>query len=258
MSESRQSNELKIIDKLTDKPGSAKETGIVLDMKDVVKDFFMKRAVDSLSLSVQKGRILGMLGPNGSGKSTTLKMIAGLTKASSGSISICGQRTGVNTKHLISYLPEIDYIYPWMTVKQSIEFISTFYPDWDYRKTNELLGFLKLDENYNIKKLSKGMRAKLKILITLSRKAPLLLLDEPLSGIDYPTRSKIIEAIVSQYREDDQSVILSTHEVPDSEAVFDDVVFLENGSIKLSGTADDLRVKYDKSIAELMKEVYPA
>jgi ABC-2 type transport system ATP-binding protein len=230
----------------------------ILCMKEVVKDYFMKRAVDGISLTVQKGRILGMLGPNGSGKSTTLKMIAGLTRASSGSITVCGMKTGYAAKQKIAYLPELDYIYPWMTVKQSIGFISSFYPDWDYRKTNELIGFMKLNENDNIKKLSKGMRAKLKIIIALSRKAPLLLLDEPLSGIDYPTRARIIEAIVSQYREDDQSVILSTHEVPDSEAVFDDVVFLENGRIKMSGTADDFRVKYGKSIAELMREVYPA
>lgn len=189
------------IDKLdsTNIPERVDESSLALCMKNVAKDYLLKRAVDGISLSVPKGRILGLLGPNGSGKSTTLKMIAGLTRASSGSISICGRKVGIETKHMVAYLPEVDYIYPWMTVKQSIEFISAFYPDWDYRKTNELLAFLKLDEDYVIRRLSKGTRAKLKVLIALSRKASLLLLDEPLSGIDYPTRARIIEAIVSQY-----------------------------------------------------------
>jgi len=230
----------------------------ILEVRNVVKDYFRLRAVDRLSFNLEKGKILGLLGPNGSGKSTTLKLIAGLLKLTSGEIRVLGHRSGKTVKTDIAYLPEIDYLYPWMTVKQIIEFVAPFYKDWDMKKSEELIGYLKLDRSLMIKKLSKGMRAKLKILMVLSRNAPLILMDEPFSGIDYPTRSKLIEAIVNQFREDKQSIILSTHEVPETEGIFDEVIFLEGGSIKLSGSADGIREKYDMSISELLKEVYPA
>ncbi len=234
------------------------ENDYILEIKDLVKDYSGVRAVDGISLGLQRGRILALLGPNGSGKSTILKSAAGLVKPASGEIRICGLLPGNETKKLVSYLPENDCIYPWMTVKQAVGFVSSFYCDWDNAKCRELTDYLKLDGFSVIRKLSKGMRAKLKILLALSRNCPLMLLDEPLSGVDLPARSKIIEAVVSQYRSHEQSIILSTHEVAEAEGIFDEVVFLEKGRVTLSGQADELRDRYNASVADLLLEVYQA
>lgn len=234
------------------------ENNYVLEIKNLVKDYSGVRAVDGISLGLKKGRILALLGPNGSGKSTILKSAAGLVRPASGEIRICGLKPGNETKKLVSYLPENDCLYPWMTVRQAVGFLSSFYSDWDHAKCRELTDYLKLDGCSVIRKLSRGMRAKLKILLALSRNCPLMLLDEPLSGVDLPVRSKIIEAVVSQYRSQEQSIILSTHEVAEAEGIFDEVVFLEKGRVRLSGQADELRDRYSASVADLLMEVYQA
>lgn len=230
----------------------------IMEVRDIVKKYDKKTALDGVTFDLQKGRILGLLGPNGSGKSTMLKLAAGLVRKDAGTIKVCGLEPGVASKSKIAYLAEVDCLYPWMKVKQFLEFIPEFYDDWDNRKSEELMAFFKLEKDAIIKQLSKGMRAKLKILLAFSRNASLILLDEPLSGIDYPSRAKIVETIIKHFKEKEQSIILSTHEIIETEGVFDDVVMLEYGRIKLMGQAEDLREEYKMSITELLKEVYPA
>ncbi|CAH2212064.1 ABC transporter ATP-binding protein [Tepidibacter aestuarii] len=228
----------------------------MIEFINVNKTFKKTKALDDLNLKIETGKIIGLLGPNGSGKSTSLKMIAGLNRPDSGKIVICGQKPCIDTKKDIAYLPEIDYLHSNMNIKQMAEFISSFYYDWDFNKYEELLKVLKLEENMIIGKVSKGMRAKIKLLLAFSRNAKIILLDEPLSGIDILTREEIVEAVIRDYREGEQTIIFSTHEISETENIFEDVIFMEKGKVKLSGNVDDIKMKYNMSLSEVMKEVY--
>lgn len=228
----------------------------MIEFIDVNKSFKNVKALDNFNLKIEPGKIIGFLGPNGSGKSTSLKMIAGLNKPDSGKVLIGGNKPGISTKEDIAYLPEIDYLYSNMNIKQISDFISSFYSDWDFNKYKELLKFLNLEEDMVIGKVSKGMRAKIKLLLTFSRNAKIVLLDEPLSGIDILTREEIIETIIKDYREGEQTIILSTHEILETENIFEDVIFVGDGKVKLSGNVDDIKMKYNMSLSEVMKEVY--
>ncbi|MFO7320050.1 MAG: ABC transporter ATP-binding protein [Bacillota bacterium] len=222
----------------------------------VSKSFGRVRAVDELSFTIREGTILGLLGPNGSGKSTMLKLIAGLYRPDAGRVTIDGQEPSPKTKAMVAYLPEIDYLYGWMTVRQTLEYVSAFYADWDRERAEGLLKFMGLDPEARVSRLSKGMRARLKILLAMSRSAPVVLLDEPLSGIDPTSRSRVLRAIVSEFRADSQTVVMSTHDVVESEALFDEVLFLKDGRVALTGEAERLREERGKSIQELFEEVF--
>lgn len=228
----------------------------MIEFINVNKTFRKTKALDELNLKIEPGKIIGLLGPNGSGKSTSLKMIAGLNRPDSGEILISGKKPCIDTKKDIAYLPEIDYLHSNMNIKQMSEFISSFYSDWDFNKYKELLKFLNLEENMIIGKVSKGMRAKIKLLLAFSRNAKIILLDEPLSGIDILTREEIIEAVIRDYREGEQTIIFSTHEISETENIFEDVIFMEKGKVKLSGNVDDIKMQYNMSLREVMKEVY--
>lgn len=225
-------------------------------VKDLVKHFHRAEALNGLSLELSRGVILGLLGPNGAGKSTFLKVLAGLYRPTSGSVFIDGKVPSRETKSTVAYLPEIDYLYSWMTVAETLKFVSSFYKDWSDEKAKGLIDTMGLNPEQNVGKLSKGLRARLKIIIAMARNASLVLLDEPLSGIDVPSRGKIIKAIVSEYRSDDQTIIVSTHEVADTESIFDEVVFLDSGRVKLQGNAEELRQSRGVSILQLMEEEY--
>ncbi len=227
----------------------------MIEFKGVSKQFGRTTALDNISISWGNGQIIGLFGPNGAGKSTSMKMMAGLSRPDKGEVLIDGQNPQ-HTKHKIAYLPEIDYLYSWMTIRQAAEFVKTFYGDWDINKYQGLLGFLRLEEDMKIGKISKGQRAKAKLLLTVSRRAPYLLMDEPLSGIDILTREEIINTLVSDYREGEQTIIISTHEINEIEALVDEVAFLSAGQIKLAGAAEDLRAQQGKSLVELMKELF--
>lgn len=228
----------------------------MIEFRNVNKTFKKTKALDDLNLTIEQGKIIGLLGPNGSGKSTSLKMIAGLNIPDSGKVLISGKKPCIDTKKDIAYLPEIDYLYSNMNVKQISEFISSFYSDWDFNKYKELLKVLNLEEDMVIGKVSKGMRAKIKLLLAFSRNSKIVLLDEPLSGIDILTREEIVEAVIRDYREGEQTIIFSTHEILETENIFEDVIFMEKGKVKLSGNVDDIKMKYNMSLSEIMKEVY--
>jgi ABC-2 type transport system ATP-binding protein len=184
-----------------------------------------------------------------------LKLIAGLNRPEVGQVLIKG-RAPRFTKAEVAYLPEIDYLNSWMTIKQAAAFIRSFYQDWDQAKYAELLKFLNLDEEMKIARISKGQRAKAKLLLAVSRQASYLLMDEPLSGIDLLTRDQIIGAIINDYRAGEQTIIISTHEIAEVENLVDEVIFLDQGNIKLAGPADELREQKGKSLVEIMKVAF--
>jgi ABC-2 type transport system ATP-binding protein len=228
----------------------------MIEFKNVTKTFGSVRALDGFTVSMEDGKIIGLLGPNGTGKSTCLKMIAGLNKPDFGIVEVDGVKPSKETKRKITFLPEIDHLYPWMTVEQIANFLSGFFADWDWDKYKELIKFLDLQPSLVIGKISKGMRAKAKLLFTFSRNAKIVLLDEPLSGIDVLVREKIIQTIVRDYGLSEQTIIISTHEVAEIEPLIEKVIFMEAGKVKLEGDVEDLRFDYGKSLVDIMKEVY--
>ncbi len=227
----------------------------MLEFKDVSKKFGSTIALNDVSLVFPRGKIIGLFGPNGAGKSTSIKLIMGLNRPDRGEVRVDGENPQ-NKKQDMAYLPEIDHLYPWMNIAQAADFTRTFYADWDETKYRELIKFLNLQENMKIAKISKGQRAKTKLLLTVSRRAPYLLMDEPLSGIDILTREEIINTLIRDYREGEQTIIISTHEIAEVESLVDEVIFLDKGKVKLSGNAEDLRVERNMSLVELMKEAF--
>ncbi len=227
----------------------------MIEFKDVSKKFGSTIALNDVSLVFPRGKIIGLFGPNGAGKSTSIKLIMGLNRPDRGEVRVDGENPQ-NKKQDMAYLPEIDHLYPWMNIAQAADFTRTFYADWDETKYRELIKFLNLQENMKIAKISKGQRAKTKLLLTVSRRAPYLLMDEPLSGIDILTREEIINTLIRDYREGEQTIIISTHEIAEVESLVDEVIFLDKGKVKLSGNAEDLRVERNMSLVELMKEAF--
>lgn len=227
----------------------------ILRAEKISKSYLNKKALSEVDLDIMPGKIIGLLGPNGSGKTTFLKIAAGILHPSKGEILIDGQKPGVYTKSIVSYLPDNEYLPKWMKVKDAVKYFKDFYSDFDEKKAREMLVFMKLDENSTVKSLSKGMEEKLKLSLVLSRTAKLYILDEPLGGVDPTTREQILNAIVNNFSEN-SSMIITTHLVHDIERIFDDVVFISDGEIILQGNAEELRMSKKKSIDELYREVF--
>jgi len=227
----------------------------VIEFQQVSKTFGRTVALKDFSAQFPAGRITGLFGPNGAGKSTALKMIAGLTRPDRGRVLIDGDLP-YHRKIQVAFLPEIDYFYSWMDVKQAARFLRSFYPDWDQERFQELLLYLNLSESMKITKISKGQRAKVKLLLTLSRRAPYILMDEPLSGIDVLTREEIITTLIRDFREGEQTIVISTHEIAEIEGIVDEVIFIEQGHIKLQGNAEELRQERGLSLLDIMKEAF--
>ncbi len=231
-------------------------SNIVIEVDNLKKKYSNVQALNGLNLRLESGQIIGLIGPNGSGKSTLLKIISGLVRADSGEIRVLGEEVGRSVKSKIAFLPEINHLYKWMSIKDVIKFYSSQFDDFDVEKAYELIEFMNLKPELIIKNLSKGMVARVKIILTMSRQVPLIIMDEPLAGIDPQSRAKILESLISEYRMGEQTIILSTHEVMEAERFFDYVIFLEYGDLKLQGNSDDLRAEHQKSIQELVKEVF--
>lgn len=227
----------------------------ILECNHLTKWFGSTRALYDLSLKIEPGRIVGLLGPNGSGKSTFLKIANGLLVPKSGTITVCDIPVGLDTKSHISYLPDKNYLNNWMTVTQLIDMFHDFYSDFDRTKAYEMLKRLEINEKDCMKTMSKGTKEKVQLILVMSRKSDLYLLDEPIGGVDPATRDYILNTIISNYNEDG-SVIISTHLISDIEQVLDDVIFLKEGELALYSTVDDIRVKYGKSVDSLFREVF--
>lgn len=228
---------------------------LLLEARGLSKSYFNKKALKNVDFTIGKGKVVGLLGPNGSGKTTFIKIIVGILRQSGGELLINGKKPGVETKAMVSYLPDRNFLYKWMKIKDAIEFFGDFYEDFDIDRCRELLKFMDLQEDLKVISLSKGMMEKLNLTLVLSRRAKLYILDEPLAGVDPVAREKILDAIIQSYNED-SSMIITTHLVKDMERVFDDIAFIKEGEIVLSGNAEDLRSEKGKSIDELFREVF--
>ena len=228
---------------------------IILQAESVKKSYFTKPVLNGVSLEIADGSILGLLGPNGSGKTTFLKIIAGLLHATSGSIRVCGHPIGLETKRLISFLPDRNCLYPRMTALDVIHFYRDFFDDFDRDKALELLECMQLERTQTIKTMSKGMIEKMNLTLTFSRAARLFVLDEPLGGTDPVARERIIKTIIKTWTAN-SAIIISTHLVTDVEHVFTDVAFLRDGAIALHGGAEQLREAHQKSIYQLYLEIF--
>lgn len=228
-----------------------------LVVRDLRKRYSQVEALKGISMTLPRGEIWGLLGPNGSGKSTFLKCVAGLVKPDGGEIQILGETPSRRTKAQIAFVPEVESLYRWMTVGQVLDFTAAFFDDWQPETALELLEFMHLDGKSRVSSLSKGMRTRLRLILALARRAPLVLLDEPFSGIDPSSRDRIVDGIIREFKGEEQTVLISTHAVGDTEQLFDSVVFLAEGRVALQGSAEELRRSRGRSINDLFKEVFP-
>lgn len=228
---------------------------IILESKNLTKTFGATKALDNVSFAVERGRIVGLLGPNGSGKTTFIKICNGLLTPTSGEVRINGFNPGVETKKIVSYLPEKNYLNDWMKVSQIIRFFQDFYEDFSPEKAYDMLKRLNIDPNSRLKTLSKGTKEKVQLILVMSRDAELYLLDEPIGGVDPAARDYILDTIITNYNEN-AAVILSTHLIADIEKVLDDIVFLKEGQAVLNKTVDEIRDEYGKSVDALFREVF--
>lgn len=231
------------------------QTKELIVCEGLTKTYASLTALDNLNLTLERGRFIGLLGPNGSGKTTTIKLINGLLQPTSGSVRIDGEVPGVHTHSVVSYLPDRDYLNSWMKVVDLLDFFNDFYADFDRVKANDMLQALQINPLERLKTLSKGTKEKVQLILTMSRKAQLFLLDEPIGGVDPAARDYILNTILSNYSKD-ATVLLSTHLIADIERVLDEVVFLKNGVMTLHDTVDNIREKHGKSVDMLFREVF--
>lgn len=228
---------------------------ILLEAKNLSKTFGASKALDNVDLTLECGRIVGLLGPNGSGKTTFLKIINGLLVPTSGSIRIGGETPGTITKQHISYLPDTTFFPKWMKVSKLFDYFQDFYTDFDRAKAKEMLQRLGIKESMKLGHMSKGTLEKAQLVLTMSRDASLFCLDEPIGGVDPATRDYILQTIINNYSEN-ATVLISTHLIADIESALDDVIFLQNGQVRLSSTVDDIRAREGQSVDSLFREVF--
>ncbi len=228
---------------------------ILLECKDLNKSYGKKQALKNINLQIGEGKIVGLLGPNGSGKTTLIKLANGLLRPSSGSFLIDGKAPGIETKKIVSYLPERTYLSNWMKVSDIINFFNDFYSDFDKAKANEMLTRLSINPKDSLKSMSKGTKEKVQLILVMSRQAKLYLLDEPIGGVDPAARDLILNTIISNYSED-STVIICTHLISDIEKVLDEVLFLSKGEVVMQTTVDDIRQNEGKSVDSLFREVF--
>ena len=227
----------------------------ILECRNLVKKYGYKEALSNLDLTVERGKIVGLLGPNGSGKTTLIKLSNGLLSPTSGELLIDGKPVGVETKKIVSYLPERTYLNSWMKVSNIIDFFTDFYDNFDKNKAYEMLERLHINPKDQLKTMSKGTKEKVQLIIVMSRKADLYLLDEPIGGVDPAARDYILNTIISNYNPDG-TILISTHLISDIEQILDDVIFIQNGTIIKTASVDDIRSQEGKSIDTLFREVF--
>lgn len=227
----------------------------LLEVKNLDKSFDNKEILKDINFSISNGKIVGLLGKNGAGKSTLIKLINDLLTPTNGEILVNGNKIGVETKKVISYLPERTYLNKRMKVSEVISYFEDFYDDFDSEKAKKLLKDLELDISQKLSKMSKGMQEKVQLVLVMSRKADLYILDEPLGGVDPATRDYILDTILSNFNEN-ASVIISTHLISDIERILDEVIFIDKGKIVLQSDTDKLRNKEKSSIDEIFRRMF--
>lgn len=228
---------------------------MILECENLSKGYGSVKALDGLNLKIESGKIVGLLGPNGHGKTTLIKTLSGLLSQDKGSVLIDGKKVGVDTKKIVSYLPERSYLSPAMKIREVVNFFEEFYEDFDAKKACAMLDELGLDKESRLRSLSKGNREKVQLIMVMSRSAKLYLLDEPMGGVDPAARDYILRTIISNYTED-ATVIISTHLIQDIEQILDEVIFLKHGKVMLHRDVDELRMEKKKSVDALFREVF--
>ena len=227
----------------------------LLRCEKLTKKYGSVCALKCVDLTLESGKIYGLLGPNGSGKTTFIKLVSGLLTPTEGRVRVDGNEPGVETKKIVSYLPDNSYLNSWMRVEQIVEMFRDFYGDFREDAAYRMLEGLGIDRKAKLKDLSKGNKEKVCLILVMSRSAKLYLLDEPIAGVDPATRDYIISTIINNYNPD-ASVILSTHLISDIEQVLDEVIFIREGEIMLQKTVDEIREENGKSVDELFREVF--
>lgn len=227
----------------------------ILECKSLSKSYGRTQALESVNMQIEPGRVVGLLGPNGSGKTTLIKLANGLLTPTAGEILIDGAAPGRDTKRLVSYLPDKQYLPDWMNARQLMDFFSDFYEDFDRAKAEDMLGRLGIDPKQNIKQMSKGTKEKAQLIMVMSRSAKLYLLDEPIGGVDPATRDYILDTIIKNYNPE-AAVVISTHLISDVEPVLDEVVFINGGHVMLQSSVDDIREKHGMSVDAYFREVF--
>ncbi len=227
----------------------------LLEIQELSKTFDSVQALDDVTLSIKSGHIIGLLGPNGSGKTTLIKIICGLLQPTKGKVLVDGNPVGPKSKAIISYLPDKSYLNDNNTIESAIKTFKYFYDDFDESRASEMLSILNINPQHKLKTLSKGDREKVQLILVMSRRAKLYILDEPIAGVDPAARDSIIRTIINNC-DPSVSVIIATHLIADVELVLDEAIFLQNGSIKLYQPVDTIRSEHGKSVDELFREVY--
>ena len=227
----------------------------ILECKNLSKKYGRKLALDGINLSLNSGRIIGLLGPNGSGKTTLIKLINGLLAPTKGELFINGNAPGVETKKIVSYLPERTYLDETQKVSEAITFFEDFYEDFDRTRAISMLEKLHIDPSSSIMTLSNGTKEKVQLILVMSRHAKLYCLDEPIAGVDPAARDYILSTIINNY-EQDSTILISTHLISDVENILDEVVFIQNGHIVLQNDVEDIRFNQGKSVDVLFREVF--
>lgn len=227
----------------------------LVETHDLCKNYGKKIALNNLNVSIEKGKIIGLLGKNGSGKSTFMKVINDLLTPTSGSILVNGQKPGVNSKKIISYLPEKTYLDSSFTIKDSVNMFKAFYEDFNEKTAYKLLKDLDLDKTQKINKLSKGMQEKLQLILVMSRKAELYVLDEPLSGVDPATRDYILDTILT-HRNTGSTILISTHLISDIERILDEVILIDDGKLIEHKSTSEIKKKEKCTIDEYFRRLF--
>lgn len=227
----------------------------LLNIQNLSKKFGCNDALNDVSLSIESGKIYGLLGPNGSGKTTLIKIINGLLVPNNGTVLVAGKQPGPYTKSVISYLPDKLYFNKWMKVSELLEYYADFYSDFDIARAKDMLERLHISENEKLKSLSKGTKEKIQLILVMARRAKLYILDEPIGGVDPAARDYILETILSNY-DPEASIIISTHLIRDIENILDDVIFLQNGKVVMTSSVDDIRQEKAMSVDDLFREVF--
>ncbi|HEY9575864.1 MAG TPA: ABC transporter ATP-binding protein [Lachnospiraceae bacterium] len=226
-----------------------------LECKNLSKQYKKKMALNNISLTIDEGKIIGLIGPNGAGKTTLIKLINGLLTPSGGEILIDGKAPGIESKSIISYLPDKTYLSSWQTVHQAISMFADFYPDFDRSRAYHMVEKLKLDPSQTLKTMSKGTQEKVQLLLVMSRRAKLYILDEPIAGVDPAARDYILTTILNNYQQD-ATILISTHLISDVENILDEVIILKNNKLYLHDTIDAIREKHGSSVDTLFREVF--
>lgn len=228
----------------------------LVEIEGLSKKYSHKKvALDDVNLSLESGKIIGLLGANGSGKTTLIKILAGILTKSSGTVTIDGNPIGVDTKSVVSYLPDVSYIKPEQKISSVIKLFKDFYPDFQEEKAYSMLKMLKIDPKSKYKTLSKGMKEKVQLVMVMSREAKLYLLDEPIAGVDPASREYILETIVRNYNRD-ATILITTHLITDIESVLDQVIFINESKIGMMSTVAEIKEQHGKTVDEYFREVY--